>query len=272
MPAESADHAGVKVATVAPGNPANGLPKIQAWYLVFDAATLSPVAILDGTSLTTLRTPAVTGAAVRALLRSDPRGARDRIDRLAVLGSGPQAEAHVRTLADILSVGRVDVVGRTPERVRACVDALASAGIDARVGSRSDLPLADVIVTTTSSAEPVVDLADVAPNAVVAAIGAHGADARELGADLVRAADVVVEARASAWRESGDLLLARPADDWRREGRVANLRELVAEGIRRREGVPAVYTGVGMSWEDLAVVERVLDTIRTQGTEIGDGR
>lgn len=272
MPAESAGHAGVKVATVAPGNPANGLPKIQAWYLVFDAATLSPVAILDGTSLTTLRTPAVTGAAVRALLRSDPRGARDRIDRLAVLGSGPQAEAHVRTLADVLSVGRVDVVGRTPERVRACVDALASAGIDARVGSRSDLPLADVIVTTTSSAEPVVDLADVAPNAVVAAIGAHGADARELGADLVRAADVVVEARASAWRESGDLLLARPADDWRREGRVANLRELVAEGIRRREGVPAVYTGVGMSWEDLAVVERVLDTIRTQGTEIGDGR
>jgi ornithine cyclodeaminase len=71
MPSEGAPsgaHVGIKVATVAPGNPARGLPRIQASYLLFDADTLSLVAVLDGTALTTLRTPAVSVAAVRPRL------------------------------------------------------------------------------------------------------------------------------------------------------------------------------------------------------------
>lgn len=259
MPAESPAHAGVKVATVAPGNPARGLPKIHAWYLLFDAQTLQPAALLEGTFLTILRTPAVTAAAIRALLRAHPSGARDRIDRLLVMGTGPQAEAHVRTLSDILAVGRVDVVGRNAERAAALADRLAADGIAARPSSREAAREADVVVTATSSSEPVLDLADVSPDAVVAAIGAHGPDHRELGADLVRAADLVVEARSSAFRESGNLLQARSVDGWKAGLQpVANLRELVGAGIERRAGRPAVYAGVGMSWEDLAIAEKIM--------------
>jgi len=271
MPAESPDFAGVKVATVAPHNTDLGLPKIHAWYLVFDAQTLRPAALLDGTSLTILRTPAVTVAAIRALLRADPAGPRERVERLAVIGSGPQADAHVRTLAAVLPVGRVDILARNPERGGALVEALAADGIDAHLSSRDELALADVIVTATSSSEPVLDLADVAPGAVVAAVGAHGPDARELGGDLVRAADLVVEARASAYREAGNLLLARPAEEWKREHPVANLRELVSTGIERRVGAPAVYAGVGMSWEDLAIVERILRNLPSRDATTEDG-
>ncbi|MFB8891428.1 ornithine cyclodeaminase family protein [Microbacterium plantarum] len=259
MPSESPDAVGIKVATIAPGNTRLGLPKISAWYLVFDRETLQPAAIVDGTRLTTLRTPAVTAVAVRDLLAADPRGARRRIDRLAVLGSGPQAIEHATTLAAILPVGDVTIIGRTPERVEDAVATLRERGIDARIGALADARDADVVVTATSSSTPVVDLGDIAPSAVVAAVGAHGLDHRELGADLVRAADVVVEARASARRESGNLAgaaggapLAEPA----------NLVELVSGRVSRRPGAPAVYTGVGMAWEDLAVVQGIMEVMR----------
>ena len=120
MPSEgprSGAHLGIKVATVAPGNPARGLPRIQASYLLFDAKALSLVAVLDGTALTTLRTPAVSVAAVRArlLAASGPL-------RLAVFGAGPQAHGHVATFAAALAPHRtltsVSHLVRDPSRAR----------------------------------------------------------------------------------------------------------------------------------------------------------
>lgn len=271
MPTESPEHAGIKVVTIAPRNTELGLPKIQAWYLVFDAETLSPVAILDGAHLTTLRTPAVTAVAVRAMLRADPRGPRESIDALAVLGSGPQAEAHVRTLVDLLPVGAVRVLGRSDARVADMVQRLQADGIDAATGDRRDLPVADVVITATSSTEPVLERTDVSDRAVVAAIGSHGADHRELAADLVADSDLVVEARASAFRENGNLLATRDLASWQAGAQsVSNLRELVAGSFLRREGHPAVYTGVGMSWEDLAVVASILRSV-TNAAEASSG-
>lgn len=259
MPTRSPEHAGIKVVTIAPRNTERGLPKIQAWYLVFDAATLSPLAILEGAHLTTLRTPAVTAVAIRGMLQADPRGARDGIDALAVLGSGPQAEAHVRTLVDLMPVGAVSIVGRTAGRTAELVERLRADGIRAASGDLADTRDADVVITATSSNVPVLGRADVGDHAVVAAIGSHGAERRELAAELMTGADVVVEARASAFRENGNLLQARDLAEWQTGAQpVTNLRELVAGAFVRREARPAVYTGVGMSWEDLAVVAQIL--------------
>ncbi|WP_405374350.1 MULTISPECIES: ornithine cyclodeaminase family protein [unclassified Microbacterium] len=258
MPTESASAAGIKVATIAPGNTRLGLPKISAWYLLFDRATLQPTAIVDGTRLTTLRTPAVTVAAVRALLAADPGGPVTAVGRLVVLGSGPQAVEHVLTLQAVLPLGTVALVGRTSERVAAAVAELRGHGVDAASGSLDDARSADVVVTATSSPEPVLDLADVRPGVVVAGIGAHGLDHRELGAALMRAADLVVEARASARRENGNLAAAETEEPLR----PSNLAELLRGEVRRRPGAPAVYTGVGMAWEDLAVVEGIMEITR----------
>ena len=249
MPTQSPEHAGIKVVTVAPHNPERGLPKIQAWYLVFDAETLSPLAILEGAHLTTLRTPAVTAVAIRGMLQADPRGPRDGIESLAVLGSGPQAEAHVRTLVDLMPVGAVTIMGRTAgrtaeliERLRA--DGIPAVGADAESRDVGSLRGADVVIAATSSSVPVLGRDDVGDHAVVAAVGSHGAARRELAAELVTDAD---------------LLQARDLGDWHTGAQpVTNLRELVAGAFVRREARPAVYTGVGMSWEDLAVVARIL--------------
>lgn len=263
MPAQVPGAVGIKVLTIAPDNPAAGLPKIQGHYLLFDAGTLAPTAIIDGTALTLARTPAVTTLAVTRLW-GEPT-----IPTLLVLGSGPQAEAHVHWIAAHRKVGRVLIAGRSPERSAPLIDRLAAAGVaaeavaaDPATGSATAASMAeavgqaDVIVCATSAATPLFDGALVRPDAVVAAIGSHGLDAREVDAALVGRADIVVEARASALRESGNLLAAQAREHWEQHP-PANLADLVAGRVPRTPGSPALYSGVGMAWEDL-VLARLL--------------
>jgi ornithine cyclodeaminase len=134
-----------------------------------------------------------------------------------------------------------------------------------RVGNPSDLGDADVIVCATSSQTPVFDGSKVKSSAVVAAIGSHGLDAREIDPALVRRADVVVEGRASALSEGGDLIPARSAEEWERHP-PANLAELVAGSVQRRRDSPALFTGVGMSWEDLVIAGSAYERLGSQRT------
>ncbi|MDN5856939.1 MAG: ornithine cyclodeaminase family protein, partial [Actinomycetia bacterium] len=126
MPSSGGGYAGVKLATVAPDNPTHGLPRIQAVYVLFDATTLSPVALLDGTALTTLRTPAVSAAAARALTP-------ERIERLVVFGSGPQGGGHVEALGAIREIGSVRIVGRDESKAATLAESLVQKGFDAAV-------------------------------------------------------------------------------------------------------------------------------------------
>jgi ornithine cyclodeaminase/alanine dehydrogenase-like protein (mu-crystallin family) len=143
MPSEIPMAAGVKVVTVAPGNPARGLPRVQGGYLLFDRETLALRAVLDGTALTTVRTPAVSVAAVLDLLPERPV-------RIAVIGAGPQARSHVATLAAVRPLDRVSYLVRTPAGtpLRAVLlgsaeaeEALATADV---VGMRDLCPIAGV--------------------------------------------------------------------------------------------------------------------------------
>src|ERR1700712_1274961 len=109
MPAHSAGQVGVKLTSVAPGNPELGLPRIQAVYVLFDAATLTPRGLIDGTALTTLRTPALSALAVREL-------AAPEVASLVVFGAGPQAWGHVHAIAALRPVGEVTIVGRDQRR------------------------------------------------------------------------------------------------------------------------------------------------------------
>lgn len=267
MPAEVPGAVGIKVLTIAPDNPAAGHPKIQGHYLLFDAVTLAPTAIIDGTALTLARTPAVTTLAVTRLWGDRP------IPTLLVFGSGPQAEAHVRWIAAHREIGRVLIAGRSPERAAPLVAQLAADGLNVGlvddsagatergtevVSTAAAVTAADVIICATSSAAPVFDGALVRPDAVVAAIGSHGLETREVDAALVNRADVVVEARASALRESGNLLSARPREHWEAHP-PANLADLVAGRVIRRAGNPALYSAVGMAWEDLVLARLLAD-------------
>lgn len=263
MPASGQRYSGIKALTVAPANPVRGLEKIQGVYLLFDSDTLAPLATMDGNELTAIRTPATTLLAVKHILASAPEGAprsheSTERNRVLVFGTGVQALNHLRAAHAVLPEASFAVVGRRPERVTALIGQLAAEGIEVRPGSQADVPDADVVICATSSRTPLFDGGLVAPGAVVAAVGQHGLDAREVDAGLVLRSDVVVEGRASALREAGDLIPARSAEDWEAI-RPANLLDLVKGAFERSPGKPCLYAGVGMAWEDLATAAVVYE-------------
>lgn len=251
MPTAGETWCGVKLVTVAPDNPAKGKPKIQGVYTLFSSDDLAPVALMDAVELTLMRTPATTALAIRHLLAAGAGTSGDGL-RVVVLGTGPQAERHLRCLRAVLGPLDVAVLGRRPGSAEAFAQRISGPDLQVRAGDLGDVRKAAVILCATSSSVPVLDDRLVPDGAVVAAMGSHGPHRAELPPELIRRSDVVVEGRASAMRESGNLLGARSAEEWSQVG-VANLADLVGGGFRRTAGRPAVFSGVGMAWEDLVV-------------------
>ncbi|MDR5701562.1 ornithine cyclodeaminase family protein [Agromyces aerolatus] len=259
MPATGAAYSGVKALTVAPGNPERGLEKIQGVYVLVSSDTLAPVAVMDGSVLTAIRTPATTLCAVRAIAAAAPRP-MPAAPRVLVYGAGTQAHGMIAAAAGVFGPAVFGVVGRTPERVDALRRGFeGTIEVSDRTGDRAGaVAEADVIICATTSDAPLFDGALVKDDAIVAAVGTHGLDRRELDDGLVRRADLVVEGRRSARAENGNLATALTAEDWR-DRPPANLRDAVRGAFTRRPGRPAVYTGVGMSWEDLVCASVVFD-------------
>lgn len=263
MPAQSPDFAGVKVITVAPENPARGLEKIQGLYVLVASDTLAPLAVMEGSCLTAIRTPSVALTAVRQLARLAPAGADPGADpRILIFGAGTQAAASVQAALVDFPNARFEVVGRRPERLVAMLAGLAAdpatahVRVDAAADVEAAVAAADIILTTTTATSAIFDGSLVKENAIVAATGTHGLDARELDDALVSRADIVVEGRASARAESGNLATALDDEAWEQRP-PANLQDLVQGRFTRTPGRPAVYTGVGMSWEDLVCASAV---------------
>lgn len=226
MPAADDAVAGVKMVAVQPANAAVGAPVIQGIYVLFDMRAGSPVALLDGASLTSLRTPAVSALVTRRLARADAR-------RCVVLGRGPQGLAHVEAMrwalgddAEIVLLGRGD-----------------------------PMPFAaDVVCTCTSSATPVITWADLAPGAHLNVVGSYKPDRREVPGEVVGAATVVVDGLAAARTEAGDLVLAATEGRWSWDSVAGDLSDVcTGRVVRRSDAELTLFKSVGLALEDLVV-------------------
>lgn len=202
MPSHVAGHGfGLKAIMLKPDNAARGLPSHVGVVVVFDPETGYPLATLDGAALTGIRTAAVSAAATRALARPD---AGD----LAIIGAGVQARSHLEAMHLVRELRRVRVYSRSADRAELLAKhAAAQLGIDVEVmGSAADAVRgADLVCTTTSSREPVLDAADLADGVHVNAIGASTKDARELPSAAMARAAVFVDSLESALAESADV-------------------------------------------------------------------
>jgi ornithine cyclodeaminase/alanine dehydrogenase-like protein (mu-crystallin family) len=227
MASGAARHGVAKLVTV------GGDPRIQGVCVVFDGETLAPRALVDGIALTNLRTPAVSAVAVRHLAAPDAR-------RLLVFGRGPQGLAHAAALHGVRPFERVEVVGRGE-----VTDELVAA--------------ADVICCCTTAREPLFEGSLVADHAMVVAIGSHEPEARETDDALAARATVVVESRASALREAGDVIQAIAAGALTAAGLVT-LADVVTGRAQVAADRPRLFKSTGMAWEDAVVASRLADS------------
>jgi ornithine cyclodeaminase/alanine dehydrogenase-like protein (mu-crystallin family) len=229
MASAAARHPVVKLLTV------GGEPRVQGVCVIFDGATLAPIALVDGIALTNVRTAAVSALAVRHLAAPDAR-------RLVVFGRGPQAHAHVRALRAIRPIEQVDMLGRSHADVEELVRA------------------ADIICCCTTARDPLFDGGLVADHATVVAIGSHEPDARETDDALADRATVIVESRTSALREAGDVILAIDAGVTTAD-QLITLAELVRGKAKPSADRPRFFKSTGMSWEDAVVAATLTDTL-----------
>ena len=268
MPATGPEGTGLKLVAVARDNPARGLPLIQGLYVLMSREGLTPELVIDGGALTKLRTAAVSVLATRRLARADSR-------HLVVFGAGTQALAHVEAMRRARPIDRVTVVGRRPgaPSAAALVDRLRAAGVDAAVGEAQAIRDADLICTCTTSSEPVFDDQHVPAGVHINAIGAYRPDMRELPADTLGRALLVVESVEATLAEAGDVLAAIERGALPATGFASDLcRLLRGEVARTSERQVTVFKSVGLAVEDLIVARAIADMLSDTGTGTAPAR
>lgn len=254
---------GAKLITYYGGNRARGHPTLYATYLLMDVATGEPLAVVEGTFLTGLRTGATSALAARYLARAGSR-------RLLCLGAGTQAAFQLRCLAAVFPLDRVTVVGRDPGRARAFAAAMRRAlGIPVELtgDARAAVREADLITCATTSATPVVHGADLEPGTHLDLVGAFRPTDREADTEAVRRARVVVDTYEGGLTEAGDIVIPLRDGAIERRHVVAELAELVTGARAGRGGADEItlFKSVGWALEDLATARLAYNRARADG-------
>lgn len=250
---------GTKVVAVFRANAARGLPTITSVYLLSEYDSGAPLAIMDGTYLTGLRTAAGSAVATRHLARPEAR-------TLGVFGTGVQARFHVETIRRVRPIQQVLVAGTAAEKAEAFAGWVrAETGLAASAASPEVVAGADVLAVCTTSHTPVLRAEWVQPGAHVNAVGAFTPSTRELPSELVARARVYVDTRAGAGAEAGDLLIPAQEGRFSLDRVVGEVGEVVLGRVPARQSREevTVYKSVGAAFLDAATArlayERAVD-------------
>jgi ornithine cyclodeaminase len=252
---------GLKVVSIFPGNHGTRYDSHQGVVMLFETGHGSPIAIIDASSITAIRTAAVSGAATAALARAD---AGD----LAILGAGVQATTHLAAMQAVRPLRRVRVWSRNPASARRFADASAVA-VEVMATARAAVDGADLICTTTSARDPILEGAWLLPGAHINAVGACFAATRELDTAAVVRARLIVDRLESARAESGDFLIARAEGAIGEDHIAGELGDVLLGRIagRRSDDEVTLFKSLGIAVEDLAAAHYIY----TQAIATGGG-
>lgn len=261
MPAHvpSAQGLGLKIVSVFPENHTVGKPTIHAVVLLTSAETGEPLAILDGTFLTALRTGAASGAATDLLARPDSRV-------LTVIGAGAQGLTQAWAVATVRPIERVNVVDMNPdfaatfaERLRAYDPALAEKVVPVDDVQRA-VAEADVICTATTSRTAVFDDADVRPGTHINAIGAFTPEMQEVPPATLARASIVVDAVDAVLAEAGEIIMAIDQGALTEEQVRTELGQVVAGDAPARTAPDQItyFKSVGNAVQDIIVARHAV--------------
>ena len=256
---------GAKIVSVFPENTARGTPLIHAVVLLIDPTDGTPLALLDGRTLTALRTGAASGVATRHMARPEARV-------LTCFGAGAQAERQIEAVCAVRPIEHIIICSRTAARAEALAVRLREQGawratVEVEPDAAAAAAQADIICTATTSATPVFPAAAVGPGTHINGIGAYTPAMAEVPAALVARARVVVDHAPAARGEAGDLIQAVAAG-LAPDSVFDTELGAVAAGARPGRTSPdeiTFFKSVGNAVQDMAVARHAVTEALRQG-------
>jgi ornithine cyclodeaminase len=265
---------GFKVVSVFPGNLARGKPTINAMVCLLDDQTGEPLAIMDGTYLTALRTGAVSGAATDLMARTDAK-------RLVVFGAGAQGVTQAAAVCAVRPIERITVVDPSEAAHERYRQAIArdwpdlAERVEVRIDAGDAVRQADVICTATTAKSPVFADADVQPGTHINGIGAFTPAMQELPPETIARALVVVDQVEAALAEAGDLIKPLEAGTVSRDHFQRELGQLASGEVNGRadDRQVTLFKSVGNAVQDVTVAQWAVSQAlaRAIGTSIDLG-
>jgi alanine dehydrogenase len=246
---------GLKLISLCEDNPAKGLPMAQAVAILMDAEQGTPLAVLDASYLTAVRTGAASGAATDVLARKEARVA-------AIFGCGVQGKAQLEAIAAVRPIRKTFVFDINPRAAAAFAKEMRrTLAMDVEPATSPDvLREADVISTATTSSVPVFSDAHLKPGVHINAIGSYKPHVREIPGETIRRAKVFVDQKQACFEEAGDLIIPL-RENLIDEGHIrAEIGEVLA-GLKPGRGSEddiTVFKSVGNAVQDLAVASLVV--------------
>lgn len=258
------DDLAIKIVSVYPHNLRQGLPMIHAAVLVLDAATGRPLALLEGGSLTAIRTGAGSGAATDLLARADA-------STVAILGSGVQARTQLEAVCTVRQIRAVRVYSPSQDHAAAFAAEMAGQGpvpVDVRAASNPAEAVygADIICTATTSTTPVFPGADLQPGAHINAVGSFTPQMQEVDLETIQRSLVVVDSLESAMEEAGDLLVPLANGDIDKDHIYAELGQIINGQKPGRQSPEQItyFKSCGVAVQDAAAARVALERAKAE--------
>lgn len=249
--------AGIKVITVMPGNHGTDYDSHQGFVLLFEVEHGCPIAMLDASSITAIRTAAATGVATQILARKEAK-------TLAILGSGVQARTHLEAMCKVRDISEVRVWSRSADNTKSFAKRESGkygVPIQTAASAKEAVMNADIICTTTSAQQPILSGEWISPGAHINAVGACFPTARELDTAAVVKSRLFVDRLESALHESGDFLIPKKEgaiDDDHILGEIGDILLGKIEG-RKSDDEITLFKSLGIAVEDLAVAHYIYE-------------
>ena len=253
---------GLKAICVFPENPAKGKDAHQGAVMLFSRETGELLALMNASEITAIRTAAVSAVATRLLAREDA-------EELAIIGAGVQARTHLAALAAVRPIKRARVACRNIEHAEQLAREMQpdfSFPIEPVRTNEEAVRDADVIVTATSSLEPVIDKEWISPGAHVNAIGTHSPNSREIDSATMAAARIFTDRRESVLNEAGDYLLAAKESLVTPESILGEIGELLigTKPGRTSSTDITLFKSLGLAIEDVVSADYLYRKARAQ--------
>lgn len=255
---------GIKIITIFHANHSAGLPSHQGLVILFDATNGTPLVLLDAAEITAIRTAAASAVATRLLSRPDAT-------RLAILGTGEQAERHIESIALVRNLTDITVWGRNQPHAEDLVHRLQPHyNVNFSIASTVEQAVsnADIICTVTASRTPILQGAWLPAGAHINAVGSCTPSTRELDTAAVLRSRLFTDRYESLFREAGEFLIPKSEgliSDTDVQGEIGEVLAQTRPG-RYHPGEITLFKSLGIAAEDLFAARHVYDKFNVERT------